>query len=126
MSQETRQLILVAIFSVFMASVVYRLARKNKLSFRYTVGWLGLCAVGAFAGLLIPALTPISRLVEMTPAALIAVGVLLLLLLICIQLSISISSLQENVRKLAEHIAILDHTADRNNGSTGISGNDSE
>lgn len=72
------------------------------------MGWLGLCALGVFAGLLIPVLTPLSRIFKMTPAALIAVGVLLVVLIICIQLTIAISSLEGNVRKLAERIAHLD------------------
>lgn len=78
------------------------------MSFQYTIGWLGLCGLGIFAGLLIPVLTPLSRILKMTPAALIAVGVLVVVLIICIQLTIAISSLEGNVRKLAERIAHLD------------------
>lgn len=108
MSQEATQFLVAAFFSFFLGLIVYRMSRRGKLTFQYTMGWLGLCALGVFAGLLIPVLTPLSRIFKMTPAALIAVGVLLVVLIICIQLTIAISSLEGNVRKLAERIAHLD------------------
>ena len=108
MSQEATQFLVAALFSLCLGSFVYRTSRKGRLSFQYTIGWLGLCGLGIFAGLLIPVLTPLSRILKMTPAALIAVGVLVVVLIICIQLTIAISSLEGNVRKLAERIAHLD------------------
>lgn len=83
------------------------------MSFRYTIGWLALCAMGIFAGLFIPVIEPLSRNLKLTPAALIAVGALGILILICIQLSASISGLQEQIRKLAEEIAHLRDESDR-------------
>jgi hypothetical protein len=69
--------------------------------------------MGMFAGLFIPVVTPLSKNLKITPAALIAVGALGVLVLICVQLSASISALQEQVRRLAEQIAHLRDDADR-------------
>ncbi len=75
---------------------------------------MGVCTVGVFAGLLIPVLEPLSRNFKTTPAAIIAVGIFLVLLTICIQLSIAISTVQENLRKLAEEIAHLNFSLKHN------------
>ena len=107
MTYEGIQFAVSALFSACFAGYIYRLARHRLLSFRYTVGWLSLCGVGIFAGFLLPILGPISRSVNVTPAAIIALGALVVLLLICVQLSIAISSLQERTRSLAEQISHL-------------------
>jgi hypothetical protein len=104
---EAIQFAVSALFSICFACYIYRLARHRLLNFRYTAGWLALCGVGIFAGFLLPILGPISKSVNVTPAAIIAVGALVVLLLICVQLSIAISNLQERTRSLAEQIAHL-------------------
>lgn len=109
MTHETIQFVVSALVSACFAGYIYRLSSRHLLSFRYTIGWLALCAVGIFAGLLLPILGPISQSIKVTPAAIIAVGALVVLLLICIQLSIAISNLQERMRTLAEQIAHLQH-----------------
>ncbi len=113
MSQETTQIFVSAVLSACLALFVYRLARRQRLSFRYTIGWLALCALGMFAGLFIPVVEPLSNFLQLSPAGLIAVGALSVLVLICIQLSASISGLQEQIRKLAEQIAHLRDASDR-------------
>ena len=35
--------------------LVIRFSRRRKISFRYTTGWLLICALGVFASLLLPA-----------------------------------------------------------------------
>jgi hypothetical protein len=112
-SQETTQIFVSAVLSACLALFVYRLARRQRLSFRYTIGWLALCALGMFAGLFIPVVEPLSNFLQLSPAGLIAVGALSVLVLICIQLSASISGLQEQIRKLAEQIAHLRDASDR-------------
>ena len=107
MTNETIQFAVSALVSAGFAAYIYKLANSHLLSFRYTIGWLALCGLGIFAGLLLPILGPISRSIKVTPAATIAVGALVLLLLICVQLSIAISTLQERTRALAERIAHL-------------------
>ena len=113
MSQETTQIFVSAVLSACLALFVYRLARRQRLSFRYTIGWLALCALGMFAGLFIPVVEPLSNFLQLSPAGLIAVGALSVLVLICVQLSASISGLQEQIRKLAEQIAHLRDASDR-------------
>ncbi len=104
-SPEAGQVLFAAAVGILFALAVYRLARRQKLSFRYTIGWLALCGIGIFAGLLVPVFDPIARWLNVSPAALIAIGAVLLLTTICIQLSISISGLQSQVRRLTEEAA---------------------
>ena len=87
--------------------VCYRLGRRGKLSFRYTVGWALLFSLGISSILLIRIVEPLADFLKISPAALIAVTGLVLLLTICIQLSVSISGLQEQTRRLSEELALL-------------------
>ena len=112
MSTETMQAIYAAIVSLVFVVSVYRLGRRQKLSFRYTVGWLGLGLLGVVAGLLLPLAEPLALQMNISPAALLAIGAVILLLVLCVQLSISISGLQEQVRTLAEELAFLRHELD--------------
>ena len=90
------------------ASSVYFLARKQKLNFRYTVGWLTLCLIGIVASLGTSILEPTAQALGVTASALIGLSAMFLLVLLAIQLSVSISGLQIQNRKLAEQIAFLD------------------
>lgn len=91
--------------------LVYVLARRQMLSFRYTAGWMTLFAFLVVAvaanGLLVPLVEPVADALDTTPSVLLAIALVLLLALICIQLSISISGMQEQNRRLAERIALL-------------------
>jgi hypothetical protein len=106
-STQTLQVLLAALASVIAAAVIVRLARRQLLSFRYTVGWLVLAALGVFAGIAIPLVAPVARALGVSPAALLAVGAAVLVLAISIQLSISISGLQQQNRTLTEELARL-------------------
>lgn len=106
MSKVVIQSAVVAITSVSVAVVVLRLARAGLLTFRYTVGWLGLLLLGALSSVFVQVTEPISSSLGVTPGVVVtAVGVLVLVA-ICIQLSISISGLQIQVRRLAEEAAL--------------------
>lgn len=107
MSAKVIQTIFAGIVSLLFVVVVYRLGRKQKLSFRYTVGWMILGALGVFAGAVSPIAEPIADRLEVTPAALLGIGAVVLLVTLCVQLSISISGLQEQIRRLAEESAFL-------------------
>lgn len=107
MSPETTQTLFAAVVSVVFVVSVYRLGRKQKLSFRYAVGWMILGILGVIAGLLIPLAEPLAQNLNVSPGALLGIAALVLLLLLCVQLSISISGLQEQVRTLAEESAFL-------------------
>jgi hypothetical protein len=107
MSTQSIQTIFGAIVSTFFVVVVYRLGRKQKLSFRYTVGWMVLGGLGVLAGIILPLAEPIAKQIHLSPAAFLGVGAVILLVTLCVQLSISISGLQEQVRTLAEEAAYL-------------------
>lgn len=91
--------------------LVYFLARRQMLSFRYTAGWMTLFAFLVVAvvanGFLVPLVEPVAEALDTTPSVLLAIALVLLLTVICIQLSISISGMQEQNRRLAERIALL-------------------
>jgi hypothetical protein len=84
---------------------VYTLARRERLSFRYAIGWMSLFIPGLLATVIVPLITPMSEAFAISPAAMLTMVFLLLLVTICIQLSISISGLQEQVRTLSEEVA---------------------
>lgn len=107
MSSTTFQTIIGALFSLMFLTAVYRLGRSQRLSFRYTVGWMILGALGVLAGLLIPVAEPIAKQLQVAPSGLLGVGAVILLVVLCVQLSISISGLQEQVRRIAEETAFL-------------------
>lgn len=107
MSQSTAQVLVAGIFCVAFLMVIYALARRERLSFQYTMGWLTLFAMGILALVALPATNQISEWLRVTPAALLALCGLVLLLMICIQLSISISGMQKQIRRLAEEVAKL-------------------
>lgn len=105
MDSDVVRLAIVTTVGLALAVAVYRAARKQLLSFRFTIGWLTLCGIGLFAGLLMPALVPLGERMRLSPAGLLAAGGVFLLIIICVQLSISISVLQSRVRTLAEELA---------------------
>ena len=107
MSQQTIQLVEIALIALICALAVLRLARRQQLSFRYAVGWLSLAAVALLAGLFIPIVGPIADWLRIEEFTLVAAVAVILLLVVCVQLSISISGLQRQVQRLAEEIAIL-------------------
>ena len=112
MAVTTLQILFCFVFGLSSTILVYRVARRGLLSFRYTVGWLLLSAFGVMAGIVIPLITPIANLLAITPAALLAIGGIILLVVICVQLSISISGLHERQRRLTEELAHLRQTVD--------------
>ena len=114
MSQSAIQVAAAAVLSFIFAGMVYRLARTGRLSFRYTVGWLTLSMLGLLAGFFGPIVQPIAEFLKLTPAALLALFAVILLVSICIQLSISISGLQEQLRSMAEKVALLRTETDEN------------
>lgn len=106
MSPAAVQGIVIAGSSAILALSVLALARRGLLTFRYTIGWLGLLLLGALSSVFIRITEPLSSAIGVTPGVIVtAVGVLVLVL-ICIQLSISISGLQIQVRRLAEESAL--------------------
>ena len=119
MTDTLLQALTIAIASVLVVGLVLRLARRGLLTFRYTIGWLGLLLLGALSSVFIRITEPLSSAIGVTPGVIVtAIGVLVLVL-ICIQLSISISGLQIQVRRLAEESALskVVRNAERTQGS---------
>ena len=93
--------------------LVIRFSRRRKISFRYTTGWLMICALGVFASLLLQMMTPIATWLQLSPIALLiviaAVGVALLFL----QLTVSISGNQRRVDSFTQETALLREKLER-------------
>ena len=106
MSQQVAQgLEIAAVALVFTLTVLY-LAQRQRISFRYTMGWLTLCVITAFTGLLIPLIKPLAAKLQLDAFALIGASAIIILLALCIQLSISISGMQRQVQQLNEDLAL--------------------
>lgn len=90
---------------------VRSLSRRGRLSMRYTLGWLliGLLSL-LYPGLLIVARN-LADLIDVQPVAILLGVPLVILGLVCVQLSISVSGLTEQVRTLAEIVAVMNSTA---------------
>jgi hypothetical protein len=98
--------------AVFGAIIVV-IARRGKLSMRYTLGWLFIAGCITLSGLLGGLFDRIASTIGIdTPALIVAVAALALLG-ITVQLSITVSGLTENVRTLAETCAILEEAIAR-------------
>ncbi len=112
MSQQVVQAIeIAAVALVFAISILY-LARRQRISFRYTIGWLTLCVVSAFTGLLIPLIKPLATKLQLDAFALIGASAIIILLALCIQLSISISGMQKQLQQLNEDLALQKKAAE--------------
>ena len=105
-SQQRVQAIEIAIMAFGFAVAVVTLSRKERISFRYTIGWLTLCAISAAGGFLLPFIEPLSKNLQLDAFSLVGALAVIVLLSLCIQLSISISGLQQQLRKLNENFAI--------------------
>lgn len=106
MSQVQIQLLEVALIALCFIVLIYVLARRGRLSFRYTVGWLTLFFVAATGGLIFPLIDPLAKLLQVSTLTVFLTVSIVVLLLICIQLSISISGLQRQLQKIAEDQAL--------------------
>jgi len=87
---------------------VFSLAQKQKISFRYAAGWIVLFGVGLVGGIVVPVVAPLADFLSLAPISIVVGSAVLALLAICIQLTVSISGLQNQVRQLAEQIALND------------------
>lgn len=103
--QRTQAIEILFLTAVLSAGVIYS-SRKQKISFRYTVGWLTLFGFMALGGLAIPKIEKVADQFEVSPAAFVAAISTFLLLGLCVQLSISISGLQRQLRKVNEDVAL--------------------
>ena len=105
MSQGAIQTLIATTAGLLMATAIYMFARRGRISFRYTVGWLGLCLFGITGGASVPIVQPLAEKLKVTPAALLGIGAIFLFVAISVQFSISISGMQEQIRRLTEEAA---------------------
>ena len=118
MTPAESQTILAAATGLVILVVVVRLSRRGQLSFRYTVGWIAVAALGILAGLFVSLAKPAADVLGLSPAALVALLGVVFFVLIAIQLSISISGLQKQNRTLTEEIARLNQKLGTSDPST--------
>ena len=105
-SQQRTQAIEIALVACSFAIAIVMLSRRNRISFRYTMGWLTLSVLSAVGGLLLPVIEPLSKKFQLDAFSLVGALAVIVLLSLCIQLSISISGLQRQLRKLNEDVAL--------------------
>lgn len=98
---------LVASVSAAFIVVVVMLARAQRISFQYAVGWLVLLTVALLSGILVPLVEPVARASKLSAVTLLVALSVSILLAVCIQLSISISGLHRQIRRLHEEVVIL-------------------
>jgi hypothetical protein len=106
MSQQVAQALEIGLVAILFTFVILYLAKKQLISFRYTLGWLTLCVVGLCTGPLIPLIKPLANKLQLDAFSLIGASAICILVALCIQLSISISGLQKQVQKLNEDLAL--------------------
>jgi hypothetical protein len=95
MSQQVAQALEIATVSLAFAAFIIYLARTQRISFRYTIGWLSLCVI-----------TPLASALQLDAFSLVGAIAIIVLLALCVQLSISISGLQRQVQLLNEDLAL--------------------
>ena len=100
MSSQAVQILEVATIAILMGTFILVFARRQLISFRYTIGWLSLCAVSFIGALLIPEVEQIADFLKVDPFTVVGGSAFVILLAICIQLSISISGSQRQLHEL--------------------------
>ena len=113
MSHDAVQLTLVAATGVAMFGLVFWLSRRQLLSLRYALGWMGVSGLLVLAAVGLGLAGGISTSLPVTPTGLLSAVGLAFVLLITLQLSISLSGLQEAIRELSEANALLEERLSR-------------
>lgn len=108
MSTQVIHAMMVGSLSLALMVVVFLLAQKQRVSFRYAAGWVIFFGVGLLSGLVVPLVAPLAESLSLAPISIVVGSAVLALLAICVQLTVSISGLQNQVRQLAEKIALND------------------
>lgn len=97
----------IALVAIAFAVHVARLSKKRLLSFKYTIGWISVCLVGIFASPLVFLVTPLAKLMRLTPTAFLVAISTISVAVILIQLSVSISGNQRKMETLVRENALL-------------------
>jgi hypothetical protein len=107
MSQQTVQITFAVVGCIGYFFAIHSLSRKQKLTFRYTLGWLTLGIFGAVSISIIPFTSRIAEVLRVSPATIITIGAIAFFLAISVQLSVSISGIQHQLQRMAEELAIM-------------------
>ena len=101
--------IIAILICIFLLSYVFELVRRKHLTEEYSLGWLVTGALMLILSIFEDLLKWISDLVGATlfTSTLFFFG-LVFLMVICLHFSIRISALTNQVRRLTQHVAILD------------------
>ena len=102
------QLSLVAAGGVAMFALVFWFSRRQLLSLRYALGWMGVSALLILAAIVLALVGGVSDSLPLTPTGLLSALGIGFLLLITLQLSISLSGHVEAIRELSEANALLE------------------
>ena len=113
MSYNAEQLTFVGLAGVGMFALVFYLSRRQLLSLRYALGWMGVSVLLVIAAVVLGLAGGVSTSLPVTPTGLLSAVGLGFLLLIALQLSISLSGLQEAIRELSEANALLEERLTR-------------
>lgn len=113
MSQQVAQRVELAVSCILFGLLVIRFSQRRLISFRYTVGWLVLCALGIFAAFLIPIIAPLADLLQISPTVFLIVIASSGSALLFLQLTVSISGNQRRVESLAQENALLREKLER-------------
>jgi uncharacterized membrane protein len=103
-----RQALFIAVGGLLLLILTAALARRQRISLRYAIGWTMIALFGIVGALLTPLVEPVSELFGMSPTGLLLATASVVLLSITILLSVSVSGLQTQVRDLAESHALLE------------------
>lgn len=106
-SYELRQALLVLVGALVLALTAVSLARRQRITLRYALGWLVIAGGGLVGALLTPLVKPISETFGMSPTGLLLAAASATLLTITVLLSVAVSELQARLRELAEAHALL-------------------
>lgn len=107
MSSGLKQALIIGAGGALFSGAVIALARRQLISFRYTLGWIGLSFIGMLGAALTPLVEPVAEAFGMSPTGVLLAGATVVLLVITLQLSVSVSGLQAQVREVAEAHALL-------------------
>jgi hypothetical protein len=92
---------------LLLLAVTAKLARRQRITLRYTIGWTLIAVAGVLGALLTPLVEPVGDLFGMSPTGLLLAGASVVLLTITMLLSVSVSGLQIQLREVAEAHALL-------------------
>lgn len=107
MSFGLRQSLLIAAAGAIILIITAVLARRQMMSLRFTILWVGIAVSGMLGALLTSLVEPVSKLFGMSPTGLLLAGASLILLTITMLLSVAVSGLQSELREVAEAHALL-------------------